>query len=437
MRAQATTSERESHRAMCGTCAGGGESVTNERRRARTWERLSPELRSRRQMLGNQHSIGCVSLEITQRCNLDCTLCYLSELSESVLDMPIAEVYRRIDEIHDIYGPMTGLQISGGDPTLRDEDELVAIVRYAAEKGLYPALLTNGIKATRRLMTRLVDAGLTDVAFHVDMTQRMKKFSSEVELNHVRTKYIERVRGLDVRVVFNTTVFPGNVHELPELIRFFRDNADVVGMASFQLGAETGRGEERAELDTVTIDMVRSAVNSTLGVELSFDNIDIGHPSCNRVGYSFVCNGNVYDLWYDRKVIESVFSDIRIEDFSLDQNRIVRSIAGIAWKLLPRPVILGRGLKFLAKHLWRMRKDLIASGGRVYKLSFMIHNFMDADNLDPERVHNCSFMVMTPDGPMSMCAHNANRDDHITTPIEIEVEGARTTFHPLVQENDA
>ena len=36
------------------------------------------------QVLGRRNSIGCVALEITQRCNLDCTLCYLSESSEKV-----------------------------------------------------------------------------------------------------------------------------------------------------------------------------------------------------------------------------------------------------------------------------------------------------------------------------------------------------------------
>jgi hypothetical protein len=31
------------------------------------------------QQMGRRWPIGCVALEITQRCNLDCTLCYLSE----------------------------------------------------------------------------------------------------------------------------------------------------------------------------------------------------------------------------------------------------------------------------------------------------------------------------------------------------------------------
>ena len=51
------------------------------------------------QVLGRLHSIGCVAVEITQKCNLDCTLCYLSENSQSVDDIPIEEVFKRLIQV--------------------------------------------------------------------------------------------------------------------------------------------------------------------------------------------------------------------------------------------------------------------------------------------------------------------------------------------------
>ena len=116
------------------------------------------------QMIGRRMAIGCVALEITQRCNLDCTYCYLSESSEALKDIPIEEVYRRIDLIYDHYGPNTDVQVTGGDPTLRKREELVAIVRYIKQKGLRSSLFTNGIKATRDMLEELCAAGLEDVA---------------------------------------------------------------------------------------------------------------------------------------------------------------------------------------------------------------------------------------------------------------------------------
>src|SRR5262245_61402176 len=228
-----------------------------ERLLRKTWERLDPRFRTGNQVLGRRSTIGCVALEITQRCNLDCTLCYLSESSESVKDLPLEVVFDRIDRIREIYGPGVGVQVTGGDPTLRPREELVAIVRRVADAGLRPSLFTNGIRATRDLLRELADAGLFDVAFHVDTTQRFKKYADEEALNEVRRQYIERARGIPIAVIFNTTVHAGNIEEVPMLVRFFRSHSDIVGMASFQVQAATGRGEWRVRAPHVTAEAVR------------------------------------------------------------------------------------------------------------------------------------------------------------------------------------
>ncbi len=48
---------------------------------------------TKNQILGRKGSIGCVSLEISQRCNLDCSLCYLSSNSNDVTDLPLQEIF--------------------------------------------------------------------------------------------------------------------------------------------------------------------------------------------------------------------------------------------------------------------------------------------------------------------------------------------------------
>ncbi len=45
-----------------------------------------------------------------------------------------------------------------------------------------------------------------------------------------------------------------------------------------------------------------------------------------------------------------------------------------------------------------------------------------------ERIRNCSFMVWTEDGPVSMCAHNARRDDYVARPVRVGASGA--SFDP-------
>jgi hypothetical protein len=125
--------------------------------------------------MGRRWPVGCVALEITQRCNLDCTLCYLSEYSEAVKDIHIDEIFRRIDRIYQLYGPNTDIQITGGDPTLRKQCELIAIIHYIRQRKMRPTLMTNGIKATRPFLQDMAKAGLADVVFHVDTTQNLNK----------------------------------------------------------------------------------------------------------------------------------------------------------------------------------------------------------------------------------------------------------------------
>ncbi|MCX6104121.1 MAG: radical SAM protein, partial [Proteobacteria bacterium] len=148
------------------------------------------------QVLGRRASIGCVALEITQRCNLDCSLCYLSEHSEEVKDLPIEEIYRRIDEIKNHFGAGTDVQITGGDPTMRDRKELVAIVKRVRDIGMRPTLMTNGLKASRDLIEELISVGLNDIAFHMDLTFELPGYKTEMDLNKLRLRYIDKVRGL-------------------------------------------------------------------------------------------------------------------------------------------------------------------------------------------------------------------------------------------------
>jgi hypothetical protein len=99
----------------------------------------------------------------------------------------------------------------------------------------------------------------------VDTTQRREGYASEVELNALRREYIERARGLGLMVIFNTTVHEGNFSELPELVHFFRDNADVIGMVSFNLQAETGRGEWGSRHDVIDQTSVRAQIEAGAG----------------------------------------------------------------------------------------------------------------------------------------------------------------------------
>jgi hypothetical protein len=388
------------------------------------------------QALGRRYPIGCVALEVTQRCNLDCTLCYLSESAEALKDVPLEELYRRLDLIHAHYGPGTDVQVTGGDPTLRRRDELVAIVRAIAARGMRPALFTNGILASRELLAELCEAGLTDVAFHVDLTQGRKGYASETALNDLRRAYLERARGLPLAVIFNTTVFDGNADEVPELVRFFVRHSDVVRFCSFQLQAATGRGTLGAATSPlVTADSVSALIAAGAGAPLHFGALGAGHPACNRYALALVVDGRVHDPFADRAFAAAALEGTRTIAFDrTDPRASLRALGG--W-LARHPRALVRFLPWAAGHAWRLRRELVAARGRVHKISFFVHSFMDACRLERERIDACSFMVATRDGPLSMCLHNARRDEHLLRPIALGPAAAPVFWHPVTARTSA
>jgi len=387
------------------------------------------------QLMGRRWPIGCVALEITQRCNLDCTACYLSDYSEAVKDLPLDEVFRRIDMIFEHYGANTDVQVTGGDPTLRKRDELVAIVRRVRDKGMRPTLFTNGIRARRDLLQELVEAGLVDVAFHVDMTQQRKGYASETALNALRQEYIERARGLRLSVMFNTTVFDGNFDQIPEVVALFVRNSDMVRLASFQLLADTGRGVLGSRTRRITLASARRQIELGAGTSLSFDTAHVGHVRCNRYAMALVTNGRVYDMLDDPKLFNAILEHTARLQF--DRQSRPKAVGTFVRGMLASPRLTLRGAGWLARKVWRAKGDLLQARGRAHKLSFFIHNFMDACGLEQDRIDACVFTAATGDGPISMCLHNAKRDVFILHPVRLGGAQGDRFWDPLSGEVSA
>jgi molybdenum cofactor biosynthesis enzyme MoaA len=381
------------------------------------------------QAMGRRWPIGCVALEVTQRCNLDCSLCYLSEHSEAVRDIPLPELFRRIDAIARLYGPDTDVQVTGGDPTLRKRSELVDIVARIRARGMRASLFTNGIRLKRGLLEDLVDAGLVDVAFHVDMTQGRRGYDSEADLNAVRLDYINRARGLPVSVFFNTTVFNGNLAEIADVAAFFVRHSDVVRLASFQLQADTGRGTEGARDARITMDAVGRRIEAGAGARVTFDAVNAGHAGCNRYAMALVVNGAVHDLFDDRRFIANVLA--QSAGLQFDRTRPLRAFGALAGWFLRNPRVWAAGARWTLGKARAMSRDLVAARGRAHKLSFFIHDFMDACRLEKDRVEACAFMAATADGPISMCLHNAKRDAFILDPVRLQNGNGTRFWHPL------
>ena len=196
-----------------------------------------------------------------------------------------------------------------------------------------------------------------------------------------------------------------------------------------QLLADTGRGVLGRRDPRITIASVRRQIELGAGTPLSFDTAQAGHVHCNRYAMTLVTNGKVYDVLDDK----GLFNDILRETARLQFDRQSRSAAVRTFVrgILKNPRLTLRGAYWLIRKLWQAKADLLRARGRVDKLSFFIHNFMDACGLERERIDACAFMAMTQHGPMSMCLHNAKRDTFILAPIKVNTSEGERLWNPL------
>ncbi|MGF1553781.1 MAG: radical SAM protein [Paracoccaceae bacterium] len=370
------------------------------------------------QTAGRFYAVACVALEVTQRCNLDCTLCYLSPAAEAAHDVPMTVLFARLRSIRDHFGPGTAVQISGGDPTLRRVEDLEALCREIRRLGLWPCLMTNGIRATRPMLARLAGAGLVDVAFHVDTTQERQGGETEIALNGVRREYLARARGLGLRVFFNTTVHAGNMAELPALARFFRTHAHEITMTSFQLQADTGRGVMGARTGAVTQAGVEAALAEGFATALDFGVAGVGHEACNRYASVLVAGDRATAALGDRALFHRIVA--AFEAAARGERATVAFAPLLRRAVLAAPLTALRAALHVAGRVLRLGPGLVASRGRVARLALFVHNFMDAEALERDRCEACVFRVATEDGPLSMCVHNARRDRHLFRPARVE-----------------
>ena len=104
-------------------------------------------------------------------------------------------------------------------------------------------------------------------------------------------------------------------------------------------------------------------------------------------------------------------------------------MTALVFALLWTPWLLPTALRLALSKAWR--RDLVAARGKVSKISFFIHNFMSACSLERDRVAACAFMVATADGPISMCLHNARRDDFLLRPLPIRQRASAIFWNPV------
>lgn len=419
--------------------------VPAEKRRllAERWRELHPRWREPLQGLGRQ-STGCgATIGLHPGCDFDCEGCYLGAGANAVPRASTAEIRRQLLALRAHLGPKGNLQLTDGEVTLLPEPELLATVREARQLGLIPMLMTHGdgIRRVAGLLDRLVEAGLTEIAVHVDSLQRGRRgpyrtARRESELEPLRDELAERIRetrrrtGIRLRAAATLTVARSNLAELGAVVEGYFRRRDVFGLVSLQPLARVGR--TRASAEGVASWEAWSAVTDALE-RFGFEGgkpgpLRFGHPDCTRVEPMLV----VERRGEQPRILQAVRSG-NADDERLAAGFLASLLAGLAFRDDSPLERFGRGLGALATEPafvfteivpW-MRRRLDEAGLPVARLaaglvrrrvridSFQVasHHFMSPDEaatpVGRERIEACVFRVPIDGRMVSMCEANA------------------------------
>ena len=343
----------------------------------------------------------CVLLEVTKRCNLHCSFCFAE--SGPGEDIPFETVR---DRLHALAVPgKTLVQLSGGEPTVRDD--LPQIVAAAKEAGCqYVQLNTNGIRLAEDagFVQSLAENGLSFVFMQFDGTDDdiYRKLRGQ-DLFHIKQKAIENCARYNLGVTLVPTIVPQvNTQDIGNIIRFAVSQAPAVRGVHFQPVSYFGRiPSPPSDRQRFTLDELLEAIEEQAGMLVQREFLQpsrCDHPLC---GFH-----SDYIVMHDQTLHPLHKAQSRsCETTTADQNR---SFVASKWQ---RPKIEDTSFDSVNKQENSCcESDLETLDGflrRVRSHSFTLTAmaFQDAGNLDLERLRRCSLHVFDDGRFIPFCAY--------------------------------
>ncbi|MDP7982078.1 MAG: radical SAM protein [Conexivisphaerales archaeon] len=379
------------------------------------------------------------NIVVTNRCDLTCWYCFFYArrdkggfVYEPSLDQ-IVYMVRTLRAEKPV--PGNSVQITGGEPTLRDD--LPDIIRAIKSEGIdHIQLNTNGIRIAQHpeLCRTYREAGVSNLYLSFDgVTPRTNS------KNHWEVPYVlDACRGANLGVVLVPTVIRGhNDHELGAIVRYAQRNADIVRAVNFQPVSLTGlMPREQREKYRITIPDVIHAVEEQTGGEVPSDawfpvpsstpvthvvealtnapkyELSI-HPHCGAGTYVFIDKSN------NRLV--PITSFIKVKELLNDLQELAEKVQSGENKYLAAAHIALRLQSYVikekeppgvdvAKMLTKalLRHDYSSVGEFHMRSLFLgIMHFQDLYNHDAERVQRCDIHYLNPDGRIiPFCSYN-------------------------------
>ncbi len=363
-------------------------------------------------------------IDLTNRCNLNCPICFAAAHAVDYVYEPSKEQLRDIIEYaQHVNRPniVQGIQNSGGEPTVRED--LLEILQMERDMGVdYLLLATNGLRMAEDIeyFKKLKDLGVYLYLQFDGVTPEPYIKTRGRDLWPAKQRIIENARKIGYNgIALVPTIAKGvNDHQVGDILRYMGDNSDVIRHIVFQPVSFSGRIDRTRlkEMRITTPDVMRLCEEQTQGQIKKSDYFTLPmnqvlakmvtkggrhrefgiHPHCGMIALVSREKGKFVPVsrFIDN---EKLYFRMR-RAFELKKSR-----AGIMWDLVTgflmyvRPAFWLRLLPLLLTKSYRSGRNLVDQWMREHWITIGIMQFMDPYNFDLDRVQGCCLHYGVPD----------------------------------------
>jgi len=363
-------------------------------------------------------------IDVTNNCNLKCPICFANATAAGYLYQPTLDQIKVMIDNLASNKPVSvkALQLSGGEPTLRDD--LPEMVSYAHEAGIHHVEVnTNGIRIANdsAYLQRLISTDVSSFYLQFDgVTPEPYKTTRGLDLLPTKMKALQNLKaaGHDSTILVVTLVKGINDNQVGQIIDFAAQNHDIIRCVNVQPVSVTGRIDRNklAEYRITIPDFMTLVEEQTNGQIRRNDFFPVPsvvpfakalgalkgkrfpeftmHEHCGMATFVFVEDGK----------ITPITRYANMDGFMHSMNRVAElASAGHKLRANIEMILSLRHLKL--KVLGPLIGGVIKEGsyeamGRLMRRIIMIGamHFMDPYNFDLERVERCGIHYAVPDG---------------------------------------
>jgi 7,8-dihydro-6-hydroxymethylpterin dimethyltransferase len=345
-----------------------------------------------------QHS--CLTLiEITDRCNLTCPICYAESSPEKGQHRSLDEIRFMLDELIANEGEPDVVQLSGGEPTLHpDFFEILAMAKASPIRHLM--VNTNGIRIA------------TEEGFAEKLAEFMPGFELYLQFDSLKSNPLKTLRGADLRTIreqalarlnalnMSTTLVVTlkqgvNDDEIGDIIDYALKQPCVRGV-TFQPIQQAGRTEDfDPALHRLTLAEVRQKILAQSPYFAPEDVIPVPcHPDCIAMAYGLRQGETFVPL--SQLMDPQAFFSAAQNTVSYERNSALRDKIYQMFALNHSPESASHATANLLCCLPGI--DVPSDLGYQNVFRVFIMEFMDAYNFDTRSVKRSCVHIMHPDG---------------------------------------